>query len=90
LFLAALFVYKPESRTHWFNPLSSFVPPGHFTLIGLVVGLAIYNNVILDLHFPLVVYKKLMGKVATFHDLHDYDPVREENFGVSMFVVFKE
>ena len=26
-----------------------------------LIGLAIYNSVILDLHFPLIVYQKLVG-----------------------------
>ena len=34
----------------------------HFHLIGLVCGLAAYNNVIVDLPFPLVLYKKLLGR----------------------------
>ena len=31
-----------------------------FELIGIILGLAIFNNVILDVKFPLVVYKKLL------------------------------
>uniref|UniRef100_A0A2K6M7P3 HECT-type E3 ubiquitin transferase n=1 Tax=Rhinopithecus bieti TaxID=61621 RepID=A0A2K6M7P3_RHIBE len=49
----------------------SFQTEGQFTLIGL----AIYNNCILDVHFPMVVYRKLMGKKGTFHDLGDSHPV---------------
>lgn len=33
----------------------------HFFLVGMICGLAIYNGVNLDLAFPLVVYKKLLG-----------------------------
>ena len=33
--------------------------PQEFGLLGTVLGLALYNNVILDLHFPAVVYKKV-------------------------------
>jgi hypothetical protein len=39
-------------------------------------GLAIYNNVILDLHLPSVIYRKLLGKRGTFQDLKDFKPVR--------------
>ena len=59
---------------YWFNP-TSFETDGQFCLIGLVLGLAIYNNVILDVHFPMVVYRKLCGKKGTFEDLHDSHPV---------------
>ena len=58
----------------WFNP-TSFENDGHFTLIGIVLGLAIYNNIILDVHFPMVVYRKLMGKKGTFEDLKLSHPV---------------
>lgn len=60
----------------WFNP-SSFENEGQFTLIGIVLGLAIYNNCILDVHFPMVVYRKLMGKKGTYLDLADSHPVLE-------------
>ena len=33
-----------------------------FELIGIIFGLAIFNNVYLDVKFPLVVYKKLLGQ----------------------------
>ncbi|KAG7262513.1 hypothetical protein CRUP_000004 [Coryphaenoides rupestris] len=46
-----------------------------YSLIGIVLGLAIYNNCILDVHFPMVVYRKLMGKKGTFPDLADSHPV---------------
>ncbi|CAG0922014.1 unnamed protein product [Notodromas monacha] len=76
----ALFTLNKETNTHWLNS-SSMESPGHYKLIGLVIGLAIYNNVILDVHFPTVIYKKLMGKTATFHDLEDFDPTfLESNF----------
>ena len=41
-----------------------------YYLVGLLAGLAVYNSVILDLHFPQIVYKKLLG----FDDfsLHDF------------------
>jgi hypothetical protein len=41
-----------------------------------LLGLAIYNSVILDIRFPLVVYKKLLGIKPTFADLEGYNPVR--------------
>lgn len=41
-----------------------------------ILGLAIYNGIILDLHFPFVVYKKLVGLEPTLDDLKDVNPVR--------------
>lgn len=56
-----MFTYDESTKFFWFNP-SSYETEGQFTLIGIVLGLAIYNNCILDVHFPMVVYRKLMGK----------------------------
>lgn len=44
-------------------------------LIGLLLGLAIYNGVILDVHFPQALYKKLMDQPVSLRDLKDLDPV---------------
>uniref|UniRef100_A0A6I8QQU4 Ubiquitin-protein ligase E3A n=1 Tax=Xenopus tropicalis TaxID=8364 RepID=A0A6I8QQU4_XENTR len=68
-----MFTYDESTKHSWFNP-SSFETEGQFTLIGIVLGLAIYNNCILDVHFPMVVYRKLMGKKGTFRDLADSHP----------------
>lgn len=72
---AGMFTFDQESKTGWFNSMS-FENESQYTLIGLIIGLAIYNNIILDVHFPMVVYKKLLGKKGTFNDLEDYSPVR--------------
>lgn len=72
---AGMFTYDERTKLFWFNA-SSFENEGQYTLIGIVLGLAIYNNCILDVHFPMVVYRKLMGKKGTFRDLADANPVR--------------
>uniref|UniRef100_UPI00358ED655 ubiquitin-protein ligase E3A-like isoform X2 n=1 Tax=Myxine glutinosa TaxID=7769 RepID=UPI00358ED655 len=68
-----MFTFDDATHLFWFNP-SSLENEGQFTLIGIVLGLAIYNNCILDIHFPMVVYRKLMGKRGSFHDLVDSHP----------------
>lgn len=70
-----MFTYDDETQVFWFNS-SSLENEAQYTLIGLVLGLAIYNNCILDLHFPMIVYKKLMGKKGTYRDLSDSHPVQ--------------
>lgn len=37
-------------------------------------GLAIYNFTIIDLPFPLALYKKLLNEPVTFQDLKDLNP----------------
>lgn len=69
-----MFTYDEDTKLFWFNP-SSLENDAQYTLIGLVLGLAIYNNCILDVHFPMVVYRKLMGKKGTYLDLSDLNPV---------------
>ncbi|KAM4547804.1 ubiquitin-protein ligase E3A [Odontesthes bonariensis] len=69
-----MFTYDDETKLFWFNS-SSLENEAQYTLIGIVLGLAIYNNCILDVHFPMVVYKKLMGKKGTYMDLSDSHPV---------------
>jgi len=68
-----MFVHCEESRTFWFNP-SSYESCAQFTLIGIVLGLAMYNSVILDLHLPSVIYTKLAGKKGIFEDLKEFKP----------------
>lgn len=57
----------------WFNK-SSFECNVNFELIGTLLGLAIYNSVLLDLSFPTIVYKKLTGQDATLEDLKEIEP----------------
>ena len=56
-----MFEYVREETLIWFdkNPLECGL---NFELVGMLLGLSIYNNVNLDLHFPIVIYKKLMDQ----------------------------
>lgn len=51
-----------------------FVEHNWFNLIGIICGLAIYNSTVVDLHFPLVLYKKLLGVAPTLEDLKELSP----------------
>lgn len=68
-----MFVQQDETHTMWFNSIS-FENEAQFSLIGIVLGLAIYNNIILAVNFPMVVYRKLMGIKGSFADLADWNP----------------
>lgn len=70
----SMFTHQTDSQTVWFNP-TSFESDAQFTVVGIVLGLAIYNNIILNINFPMVVYSKLMGKRGCFDDLEDWNPV---------------
>lgn len=43
-------------------------------MIGIVCGLAIYNSTVVDLHFPLVLYKKLLDVPPVLDDLKVLSP----------------
>lgn len=69
-----MFVFDEDTQQHWFN-IGSFESDNQYRLIGLLLGLAIYNNIILDIRFPMVVYRKLIGCPTHFQDLYSSHPV---------------
>ena len=50
-------------------------------LMGLVLGLAIYNAVLLDFPLPQALYRKLLGQSCTLRDLSDMDPTLGRSLG---------
>ncbi|XP_041049699.1 probable E3 ubiquitin-protein ligase HERC3 isoform X3 [Carcharodon carcharias] len=68
-----MFTYYEQSRLLWFSE-KTFVELNWFHLIGILCGLAIYNFTVVDLHFPLVLYKKLLNVKATLEDLKELSP----------------
>ena len=74
-----MFNYNKKTRLYWFNHYT-FEPKIKYELIGTIFRLAIYNNIILDVKFPLTVYKKLLGKKPTLEDMKDCDPELYNNF----------
>ncbi|CAL8090810.1 unnamed protein product [Calicophoron daubneyi] len=69
-----MFVLDEELQTYWFNPVPLEDLDREYCLIGILLGLAIYNDIILDVHFPSVLYRKLCGKLGTYEDLKDARP----------------
>ena len=55
-----MYTYNEESRTFWFRR-ESMEAPEEYRLLGMLMGIALYNGVNLDLRFPPVVYKKLLA-----------------------------
>lgn len=70
------FSYNESTRQHWLNPASSADSSGdseHF-LVGVLIALAIYNGVLLDVHFPPHAYKLLLGQPVGHADLRGAAP----------------
>ncbi|KAG8435258.1 hypothetical protein GDO86_013274 [Hymenochirus boettgeri] len=68
-----MFRYYEESRLIWFSD-QTFEDSDLFHLIGVVCGLAIYNFTIVELHFPLALYKKLLKRKPSLEDLNELIP----------------
>uniref|UniRef100_A0A671LU18 Probable E3 ubiquitin-protein ligase HERC4 n=1 Tax=Sinocyclocheilus anshuiensis TaxID=1608454 RepID=A0A671LU18_9TELE len=68
-----MFRYYEESRLIWFAH-KTFEDIDLFHLIGVVCGLAIYNLTIVELNFPLALYKKLLKETPTLEDLKELMP----------------
>jgi len=70
----ALWTWNAESRTFWFAS-GGFGAPAEYFLIGLILSLAIHNSLILDLHFPPLLYRMLLGqRSASLTDLREVQP----------------
>lgn len=72
-----MFKEYEETHTIWFHP-NCFEDIANFLMIGVLCGLAIYNFTIINLPFPLVLYKKLLSEdpnsVGSIEDVQDLSP----------------
>lgn len=59
-----LFVYDEDSQFCYFNPYC-FESSEQFFLVGVLLGLAIYNSTILDVAFPPFVFKKMLASAPS-------------------------
>ncbi|KAK2018852.1 HECT-domain-containing protein [Colletotrichum eremochloae] len=84
-----MFIYDEDSQFCYFNP-NSFETSDQFFLVGVVLGLAIYNSTILDVALPPFAFRKLLASAPaasagssahprptmnyTLEDLSEYRP----------------
>uniref|UniRef100_A0A8C6NUT7 HECT-type E3 ubiquitin transferase n=1 Tax=Nothobranchius furzeri TaxID=105023 RepID=A0A8C6NUT7_NOTFU len=54
-----MFTYMKDSHCHWFSSWKSD-NYSEFQMVGTLMGLAVYNSIALDIHFPLYCYRKLL------------------------------
>ncbi|XP_055608814.1 probable E3 ubiquitin-protein ligase HERC4 isoform X2 [Uranotaenia lowii] len=69
-----MFKSYEDSRAIWFTEDYFDSDDGMFALIGILCGLAIYNFTIINLPFPLALYKKLLGEEVQLSDLTELMP----------------
>lgn len=67
-----MFVLDAASNSFWFSHASEDM--AEFELVGTLLGLAVYNGVVLDLRLPPAAYKKLMQAPLSWEDLRDTHP----------------
>ena len=60
-----MFVYDETSHCCYFNP-NSFETSDQFFLVGVVLGLAIYNSTILDVALPSFAFRKLLASAPAY------------------------
>ncbi|KAJ3175238.1 hypothetical protein HDU87_006320 [Geranomyces variabilis] len=65
-----MFTYDEDTRYSWING-ASLESEQEFELVGSIVGLALYNGVILDVHFPRVMYKRLLDEAPNLEDIKE-------------------
>ncbi|GAA5828232.1 hypothetical protein JCM11251_002647 [Rhodosporidiobolus azoricus] len=63
----------PQTNFAWFNP-ASHVDAEDYWLVGVVLGLALYNMATLDVPLPTATYKKLLAEPVTLPDLAQFNP----------------
>lgn len=68
-----MFKNYDESRLIWFSD-SSFEGEEMFQLVGTLVALALYNFQIINIPFPLALYKKLLNEGLKLSDLCELSP----------------
>lgn len=72
----ALFTHSAvDDYTFQINP-NSGVNPDHldfFRYIGTIVGKALYDGCLFDAHFTRLVYKRILDKNVTYHDMASVD-----------------
>ena len=60
-YLIGMFVPTADGRSIWINNTCLWSSE-EYRLVGALIGLAVYNNVLLDIHFPKIMYEKLLQK----------------------------
>ena len=86
-----MFKVYEETNTIWFHP-TCYEDIGYFFMIGVLCGLAIYNFTIINLPFPLALYKKLLsedGDTSNVNSIEDLEDLSPSLAKVSKFLALK-
>jgi hypothetical protein len=68
-----MFNFNEKQGLYWFNG-QTVEPNINFELIGVLMGLAIFNSVLIEFPFPQACFKKLLDYPLTFEDIKEWQP----------------
>lgn len=83
-----LFVYDDDSQYCYFNPYC-FESSEQFFLVGVLLGLAIYNSTILDVAFPPFVFKKMLASAPSTGEKLSSAPKVGHGYGLEDLAEFR-
>ncbi|XP_023267158.1 probable E3 ubiquitin-protein ligase HERC4 [Seriola lalandi dorsalis] len=69
-----MYVFNDSERVAWFPSKTTKKNKNKFFLFGVLCGLALYNQSIIYLPFPLALFKKLLGVEPTLEDMMELNP----------------
>ncbi|XP_030586971.1 probable E3 ubiquitin-protein ligase HERC4 isoform X2 [Archocentrus centrarchus] len=70
---SGMFMFNESETLAWFSSKGAQEDQRYF-LFGVLCGLALYNDCIIHLPFPLVLFKKLLGVRPSLEDLIEFSP----------------
>ncbi|XP_034391869.1 probable E3 ubiquitin-protein ligase HERC4 [Cyclopterus lumpus] len=73
--VSGMFMFNESETLAWFPSTTTEEDKTNFFLLGVLCGLALYNNSIIHFPFPLALFKKLLGIEPTLDDLTEFSPV---------------
>lgn len=74
-----MFMYNPDNRLYWFN-YQTYESNINFELIGTLLALAPWHQVILDIPILPMCYKLLLGEHPSLDDLKMWQPEIAKSF----------
>lgn len=72
-----MFIEDDESHYIWFTGFP--VEEQYFKMVGLLCAMAIYNSILVELPFPLALYKYLLGVPFSLEDIRDLHPTEAKS-----------
>ncbi|XP_030261753.1 probable E3 ubiquitin-protein ligase HERC6 [Sparus aurata] len=74
-----MFMWNESQTLAWFPPKPKVEEKTYF-LFGILCGLALYNQNIIHMPFPLVLFKKLLRVKPSMEDMREFEPVVAESW----------